>query len=621
MDPRTEEAPAELRTIRQSAAHALRRFPGALIVAALATAILIHGVLTQSLKEDSPQWMILLTCVLGIPWLYSLSLIAERRLSAPWKRLAPLLIGALTLGLYYLRIHNIPLSVNPIAFICEVVGLAIALHLFAAYAPFLGFRQPRAFWEYNRSIFLRFLLALLFSATLMLGMTLILALLSLILKTPLDRFYFIFSALILGIFNTWFFLAGVPEDFDRLEMRPRPYSRGLKVFAQFVLLPLTVLIGALLAVWTLQKLLSGSELMAAGVGAFLTLGAIGLLTYLLLYPLEEDAKERWLKIFRRGFFLALLPFLAIFLYQAFRLVQHFGWTPPRYYGLILLAWGAALSLYLVLSRRPHIAWIPVSLSLLALTTVTGPWSAVPLTRASQNQRLHQFLGQLPIDQQRLNQLNPADRNRLQGLVSYLEDNYGCEELQPYFGNLLRSSHKEESECSTMDIRHLLQRDPSLPPEQLGANVVNINFLERSGSAKVLNTKGYDLYYPSSALQFLQPDQAVSDCDTYPSSQPICVKRGQESYRVELFQKGRRLGEIDLEPMVQALMKKYASEKVKDGDDPYYRTFDLLEGDTSFVTRLGGKPARIDFEHIRLEQRGERVSPQELRFSLLFQEGV
>ncbi|HEX5033852.1 MAG TPA: hypothetical protein VFW62_05175, partial [bacterium] len=190
MNTSTDESASGLKSIRRSARNSLQRFPGVLISAALATGIVIHGVLTDGFNEENPrQWMLLLTCLLGISWLYSLSLIAERRLKPPWKTAAPLLIGAVTLALYYFRLSYFNLAGNPMAFGLEVAGLTVALHLFAAYAPFLGFRQPRAFWEYNRAIFLRFLLALFFSGTLLLGVTLFLSLLSLVTRGNFVQFY------------------------------------------------------------------------------------------------------------------------------------------------------------------------------------------------------------------------------------------------------------------------------------------------------------------------------------------------------------------------------------------------------------------------------------------------
>ncbi|HEX5035196.1 MAG TPA: DUF4153 domain-containing protein, partial [bacterium] len=382
--------------------------------------------------------------------------------------------------------------------------------------------------------------------------------------------------------------------------------------------PLTVAIGSLLAIWFLQKLLSGSKLDTTSVGAILTLGAVALLTYLLLFPLEQESGQRWLKIFRRAFFAALLPFLVVFLYQAWRLVQSYGWTPPRYYGLILLSWGAALSLYLVLSRRPHIIWIPVTLSLLALSTLTGPWSAVPLAQASQIRRLKAMLGgPLPLDQQRMLALRPETRSQLESQVAYVENNFGCEELRPFFGQLLANRRQIDTTCSTIDLFRLLRRDAALPPEELEAEIVNVNFMEDSSSSnKVLKIRGYDLYFSSSAMEYPpQPEKGPPECPDYPEARPICILRPKESYQIEIFRNRKSLGKIDLEPMVTALTNKYLSEKVKEGEDPHYRTFNLPTTDLSFETRLGGRPARIDFEHLRLEQRGQRVSPEDIRFSL------
>ena len=45
--------------------------------------------------------------------------------------------------------------------------------------------------------------------------------------------------LIVGLFSPWFFLSGVPEDLDSLD-RVEEYPKGLKIFAQYILLSLVV---------------------------------------------------------------------------------------------------------------------------------------------------------------------------------------------------------------------------------------------------------------------------------------------------------------------------------------------------------------------------------------------
>ena len=41
----------------------------------------------------------------------------------------------------------------------------------------------------------------------------------------------------IGFFNTWFFVSGIPDDFDQLDTIYE-YPKGLKIFSQYVLLPL-----------------------------------------------------------------------------------------------------------------------------------------------------------------------------------------------------------------------------------------------------------------------------------------------------------------------------------------------------------------------------------------------
>ena len=58
------------------------------------------------------------------------------------------------------------------------------------------------------------------------------------------------------VFNTWFFLGGVPQDLNELEQR-RDYPRGLKVFSQFILIPLVAVYATILMVYFARILISG----------------------------------------------------------------------------------------------------------------------------------------------------------------------------------------------------------------------------------------------------------------------------------------------------------------------------------------------------------------------------
>ncbi|MDL1872701.1 DUF4153 domain-containing protein [Deltaproteobacteria bacterium PRO3] len=610
-----------------AAGRALRRFPGVLAVAALGTVLVIQAAFQSG---DDPvkwaHWRLLLVAALGISWLYSLSLIAERRYRGPARQLLPLGFGFATLGLYYLRLRSWNEATVGEAFLFEYLGLFFALHAFAAYAPYLGRREPRGFWEYNRRIFLRILAALLFSGTLYVGCVVFFAALSRILEfRALGYILVFFAASIVGIFNTWFFLAGVPEDFEALERQPSPYPRGLKAFAQFVLLPLAVAIGLVLELWLIQRLATGGRVDPATAGAFFAWGGFGLLTYLLLYPLREDPGERWLKAFEKGFFLGLLPMLGAVAYAVFRLIQRFGWTPPRYYAVVLSLWGLGLCLYFLLVKRPGIRWIPVSLSLIALFTVSGPQGPYQVSRRSQEARLAASLREAGLAPgapatEALLALPAATKEGLLGRIGYLESRYGCEGLRPYFGPRLETVDEEgKPRCDLRPLRRILTRDPSLSPEGfVEAEAVAINFLTDFPSYREVSVRGFDLYFPVEAVRFLEGGRPSAECPQGNQESPVCAVLPKEGRQLELYLEGRPLGKIDLEPIYGPLLKtRYETASPAERESPMFR---LKPEEMTFDRTLPGGKARLRFDQIRLEKRGAQVYPDYVRFSLLFQKG-
>lgn len=603
----------------EAARQSLIRFPGVMAMAALATGLVIQNSFRAPDIHSYSHWRSLLIAVLGIPWFYSLTLLAERRWKSVARFAVPLLVGATTLGLYYFRLISLGDELFSEAFIIEYVSIFIALHLFAAYAPFIGIQQPRAFWEYNRRIFVRFLTALLFSATLYLGIFLLLAALSKLFKLSLLEFLlFVTGALIAGIFNTWFFLSGVPEDFDSLEREPPPYPRGLKAFAQYLLMPLVLAIGVVLELWLLQRLLSGKTLDAVSAGAFFALGAVGLLTYLLLYPLRKD--HRWLKIYENGFFLALLPMMAATLFSVLGLLRHYGLTPLRYYSLLLSGWGLLLALYFLLSRKPGIRWIPISLSLVAVLSLGGPWGAYSASRRSQIGRLVLYLGEQGIQPgedttQDLLKIPAEAKNRLLGKIGYIEDHYGCEALRPFFGKQLAVPA-----CDTRQLRRILTRDSELPAENFTIEEpVAINFLGDRPSYEEVPVAGFEYYFPDSAVKFLEGGQPSSKCPSGPYETPVCAVLPEEGQQMELFLRGRSIGFVDLRSIYLGLLAKY--DKAADVSPDSSHVYDLSPKELTFDAKTKAGKIRLQFGQIRLERRGEKVFPDYLRFSLLFKEGT
>jgi hypothetical protein len=277
-------------------------------------------------------------------------------------------------------------------FILAAFGLAI--HALAAVIPFVGRERLTGFWQYNRRLFLRILTSAVFSGVLFLGLAVALWAIDALLGVEIEgEAYQDLFAFMAGVVNTWFFLAGVPEStHDDAPHSDASYPRGLKVFVQFVLLPLTAVYLVILYLYVGRIALSWN--LPHGQVSYLifSYAVVGILAYLLIYPLRDDEENRWIRTFARGFFAALAPLLVVLVVALLRRTGDYGITEPRYFGLVLAGWLALIVVYF-LARREDIRIIPITLAAFALLTTFGPWSANAVAIRSQVNRLERIVAQ------------------------------------------------------------------------------------------------------------------------------------------------------------------------------------------------------------------------------------
>ena len=194
----------------------------------------------------------------------------------------------------------------------------ITIHLLVAFAPFILKKEINGFWQYNKVLFIRFLTSVLYSGFLYVGIVLALVSLNLLFDVKIrDQFYFEFWVIIAGLFNTWFFTAGMPKSLTNLDNNYE-YPAGLKIFSQYILLPLLMLYLLILygygikifAVWDWPK----------GIVSYLIVcvAILGILNFLLIYPYSKQKENKWIASFSRAYYFILLP-LIIMLFIAINL--------------------------------------------------------------------------------------------------------------------------------------------------------------------------------------------------------------------------------------------------------------------------------------------------------------
>lgn len=360
------------------------RFP-AVLVCALVAAVAATRAIGQSDASEHLE-AVIAAATLGFAMFVALGTAAERG-GTRGARIAVWALGAAALVALALAWPHWTMPVR----VRRYAQFAIGLHLLVAFLPYLRGREPNAFWQYNRTLFLRFLTAAIHSGVLFVGLAIALAALEHLFKVKVPgNAYARLWVWMAFVFNTWFFLGGVPRDLAALEHR-RDYPRALKVFAQFILIPLVIVYLLMLTAYLVRIIVTG-EWPSGWIGYLVSsVSAAGILSLLLVHPIRDDEGQRWVGAYTRWFYVALVPAIGMLLAAIWKRIDQYGVTEDRYFIAVLALWLAGIAVAFIVNRRTDIRWIPITLCVIAFGTVFGPWSAYDVSRASQTRRLETLL--------------------------------------------------------------------------------------------------------------------------------------------------------------------------------------------------------------------------------------
>lgn len=356
---------------------ALRRFP--LVLLATIGTWFLSEALSRNEVLFGPFWVtkLLQTFFLLIPTTAAVTLLWERR--ARWASLLPFLVP-----LYFLLSY----PEERLSSTIYVFGqLLVATHLAVAIAPYFKKTTPGAFWEFNKTLFLRFFVSSIYSTVLLTGICLCLAALHTLFSVPIkgadyeSAFY-----LTAFLFHPLHFLAGVPRDFERAP----EYPNGLRIFSKNLLFPLIAVFGAILAAYAVLIVLRWNWPRGNFSGFITVFAVVGVLWSLLVAPLV-DSKTSWFPKAEKSFFFLLGVLSAFMLAAVVRRISDYGFTEERELVAAASLWLIGISLHRFISSRRTILSIPVSLTIGILLLSIGPWGTRNLSRKSQLERLEEDL--------------------------------------------------------------------------------------------------------------------------------------------------------------------------------------------------------------------------------------
>ena len=307
-----------------------RRFPVVLtcaVVAAIAAMRAINA-------ETALELRLVATAALGLPLLTGLTLLAERW-SLPWPRHWALRgLGVAVLALYYWQWPNWGENIAGL----RHFHLTATLHLLVAFIAYLGVREPNGFWHFNRTLFFRFGLGAIYTGVLFAGLSIAMFGIENLFNIDIaDENYGRLFFFLGFVFQTWFVLAGVPDDFERLERRD-DYPAGLRVFAQYVLLPLVAVYLIILTAY-LGRVVITTTWPSGWIGLLVSaLAAFGILSLLLVHPRRGQEGHAWIDTYARIFWILIIPSIVMLLLAIGQRIEQYGITERRYLLLLLGIW-------------------------------------------------------------------------------------------------------------------------------------------------------------------------------------------------------------------------------------------------------------------------------------------
>lgn len=466
----------------------------------------------------------------------------------------------------------------------------LTLHLGVSVAPYIAVAEPHGFWQYNRALLFRFLLATLYSAVLFVGLALALAAVDNLLgiAVPPEQYGRLF-VLIAYFFHPVFFLAGVPRNFAELEAS-RDYPATLKVLSQFVMLPIVAVYVAILMLYLGRIVVTGTW--PSGWTGYLvsSLAATGILSLLLAHPERIARDGGWIDRYALAFWAAVVPAAVMVLLALWQRIEQYGVTGRRYLLGVLAVWLGAVALRMVITRTRDIKAIPLSLALIGAVTFVGPWSAYAVAERSQAARVegilaaHGAIGNGRSGSEAV-EIPQDDWEELEAVVGYLIENHGTAEIEAWYADGDGAAGDTavapaEGDARVDRVLDFLGVRPELPGRP-------VRVVARRDGAP-LSAGGFDLLVVSGEAGSVRVDGERLQVRVSEDGAAVVMRLGDED-----------LGRVSLLPVIE-MAEREGGEAA--------RFARLWVPQTSLVLDLNGEvlSARLVLRSVRLERRDGRL---------------
>ncbi|NLX86843.1 MAG: DUF4153 domain-containing protein [Clostridiales bacterium] len=313
--------------------------------------------------------------------------------------------------------------------VTRYIALSFALYLAFTFIPY--FYRRENYELYVIKLFTSFFITFLYSAVLFLGLAAMLFTVDTLFVLKLsEKLYFDIWLIAAGVFAPTYFLADIPQ--HREEVPPEYYPRVLKALLLYIVMPLIIAYSTILYVYFAKIIITRQW--PDGMVSHLVLwySFISILVLFFVYQLRRSNK--WVGVFVSYFPKLVIPLLAMMFVSMGIRIKAYGVTENRYFVLAAGLWVTVGYVYHILRKDVRNIFLPVSLALVAVLAVTGPWSAYNVSRLSQNIRFERILEKYQmIDNggivKAAGDLADEDKREISAIIRYFNSYHSLDDLK------------------------------------------------------------------------------------------------------------------------------------------------------------------------------------------------
>jgi hypothetical protein len=551
----------------------------------------------------------LLESTSGIALYFAIDIFSEQHQISKNTRIGYYLLSFCILGLHY---YSTP---GEVAFfdaflIYRYILFIVCFHLLVSFAAFFKEKDLYPFWQYNQFIFIRLLTAVFFSFTLFAGIgSCFLATEKLFSIQMPHHIYANLAAFIFFTFNTFYFLYGIPSSINVFRNTDE-FKKSIRVFVQYILFPIILLYAIILYAYTIKIIFVGVLPNGWVCMPILIFSILGMLAYLLIYPIRNNKEFVIIFYFSKMFFYILLPLLMLYFIGIYYRIKPYGITEERYLVMLIGIWLTLIAMYIIFSKKDNIIIIPTSLFLLLGLSIIGPWSMFNISAQSQLLRFKKLVqkdngfvnGKL--NNESINKFSANEKSNISSIIQYLFVNNNIKLIEPLLADedLIKLKKLLKNNKDVYTIQSLLGFTEE---SKLGLNKNTIVFLTKQTwlQAAPIQVNNQSKFIQIDVMNTLLVDSINTTNDTTNYNGKI------KKDSLVVYLKNRIQMEVNTKSYFSELLSKYISKdtatptslietKLKD-ITPSFTTVQLPNDSMIFNTVYKTQPITFYFTNIEL----------------------